>query len=90
MKRPPKRKAATKATARANGRKAKPTLGSRIKEARKRRKLTQLGLAHAIGYKGSGAGAFISRVENGEQDPHLGNLQRIARALDVSICSLLP
>lgn len=71
--------------------KAKPkaTLGSRIKEARLSRGFTQLALAHAIGYKGSGAGAFISRVENGEQDPHLGNLQRIARALGVSVCSLL-
>lgn len=65
------------------------TLGQRIKEARQKRGITQLELAHAIGYKGSRAGAFICRVENGSQEPLLDNLRRIAKALRVNLCWLV-
>lgn len=85
MKRKALRRAKVKPTT-----KARPTLGSRIKEARKSRGMTQRSLAHAIGYKGLGAGAFISRIESGVYHPQLGNLQRIAQALKVSMCELLP
>lgn len=65
-------------------------LGDNIKSARVSHGLTQLALAHAIGYTGDDAGAYISRVESGQQAPRLDTLQRIADALGVAVCSLLP
>ncbi len=67
----------------------KRTLGSAIKEARRSKGLTQLALAHAIGYTGDDAGAYVSRVESDSQAPRLDTLQRIAEALGVAVCSLL-
>lgn len=66
-----------------------PTLGMKIQDARKRKNMTQLALAHAIGYTGDDAGAYISRVESNTQAPRLDTLQRIAEALGVTVCSLL-
>lgn len=61
----------------------------KIQDARKRKNMTQLALAHAIGYTGDDAGAYISRVESNTQAPRLDTLQRIAEALGVTVCSLL-
>lgn len=70
--------------------KAAPSvLGQNILKARTKANLTQLALAHAIGYTGDDAGAYISRVESNTQAPRIDTLQRIAEALGVSVCSLL-
>ena len=66
-----------------------PTLGENIKRARTAANLTQLALAHQIGYQGDDAGAYISRVESNHQAPRIDTLQRIADALGVPVCSLL-
>lgn len=69
-----------------------PTLyvGNAVAKARVEAMMTQLQLAHAIGLAGEDAGAAISRLENGEQEPRLGKLIRIAEALGVPLESLLP
>jgi len=64
-------------------------LGLNIKQARTKANMTQLALAHAIGYEGDDAGAYISRVESNHQAPRIDTLQRIAEALGVAVCSLL-
>lgn len=51
--------------------------------------MTQLALAHAIGYKGEDAGAYVSRVEAGNQEPRLPVLARLAQALKVDLASLV-
>jgi ribosome-binding protein aMBF1 (putative translation factor) len=66
-----------------------PTLGENIKTARTKKGMTQLALAHAIGYTGDDAGAYISRVESNTQAPRIDTLLRIAEALGVAMCSLL-
>jgi transcriptional regulator with XRE-family HTH domain len=66
-----------------------PTLGENIRQARTKANLTQLALAHAIGYTGDDAGAYISRVESNTQAPRIDTLLRIAEALGVTMCSLL-
>ena len=66
------------------------SLGTNIRAARTAKGLTQLALAHAIGYLGDDAGAYISRVESNGQAPRIDTLQRIADALGVAVCSLLP
>ena len=68
---------------------AKESLGENIKRARTAANLTQLALAHQIGYQGDDAGAYISRVESNHQAPRIDTLQRIADALGVPVCSLL-
>lgn len=87
-----KRKALSrrKSKSRKRPRKEVSPLGDNIKSARTAKALTQLALAHAIGYTGDDAGAYISRVESGQQAPRLDTLQRIADALGVAVCSLLP
>jgi transcriptional regulator with XRE-family HTH domain len=65
-------------------------VGSAVAKARARAKLTQLELAHAIGLSGEDAGAAISRLENGVQEPRLDKLIRIAGVLRVPLDSLLP
>lgn len=87
----PKTRRPVKRHARKRSRPSKEvSLGENIQTARKAANLTQLALAHAIGYTGSDAGAYISRVESGSQEPRLDTLQRIADALGVAVCSLLP
>jgi transcriptional regulator with XRE-family HTH domain len=68
---------------------SQPTLGGNIRQARTKANLTQLALAHAIGYTGDDAGAYISRVESNTQAPRIDTLLRIAEALGVTMCSLL-
>lgn len=68
---------------------SKPTLGENIRTARTAKGVTQLALAHAIGYQGDDAGAYISRVEANVQAPRIDTLLRIADALGVTMCSLL-
>jgi transcriptional regulator with XRE-family HTH domain len=70
-------------------RQAGGTLGGNIRQARTKANLTQLALAHAIGYTGDDAGAYISRVESNTQAPRIDTLLRIAEALGVTMCSLL-
>jgi transcriptional regulator with XRE-family HTH domain len=65
------------------------SLGQNIKTARNSKGMTQLALAHAIGYAGDDAGAYISRVESDTQAPRIDTLLRIAEALGVGMCSLL-
>ena len=66
------------------------SIGAKIHKFRKQASLSQAELAHAIGYQGDEAGAYISRVENGHQTPRLDTITRIAEALGVTVCSLLP
>lgn len=65
------------------------SLGNNIRAARTAANMTQLALAHQIGYQGDDAGAYISRVEADHQAPRIDTLQRIADALGVPVCSLL-
>ena len=65
------------------------SLGANIRAARLAAKLTQLVLAHKIGLHGADAGAWISRVESGQQEPRLDSLRRIANALNVTLNALL-
>ena len=65
-------------------------IGERVAAARVLAGLTQLELAHKIGLTGSDAGAAISRLESGTQEPRMKKLIRIAKVLKVSLDSLLP
>lgn len=65
-------------------------VGTQVCLARNRAKLTQKELAHKIGLQGEDAGAAISRLESGIQEPRLEKLIRIAEALEVTLESLLP
>lgn len=65
-------------------------VGTKVARARTKAKLTQLQLAHKIGLSGDDAGAAISRLESGTQEPRLEKLIRIAAALRVPLESLLP
>jgi transcriptional regulator with XRE-family HTH domain len=64
-------------------------IGDNIKNARKAKGLTQLELAHRIGLQGEDAGAYISRLEAGDQEPRLTTLQKIATALSLTVAALL-
>lgn len=63
-------------------------LASNIRAAREAANLTQLALAHKLGYAGPDAGAYISRLESG-QEPRIDTLGRLAKALDTTIEALL-
>lgn len=65
-------------------------VGAAVAKARAKANLTQLQLAHKIGLSGDDAGAAISRLESGVQEPRLQKLILIADALGVSLESLLP
>lgn len=69
--------------------KPKPTLGEQILFYRTKAQKTQLELAHAIGYTGPEAGSYISRLESGAQQPRLVTVQKIAKALGVSVGKLI-
>jgi len=60
-----------------------------LREARERKGLTQLALAHKIGYRGDQAGAYICRLEAGQQEARLRTLRKIAEALGVKVGALL-
>ncbi len=67
----------------------KPPLARNIRAARLALGFTQLELAHALGFKGGDAGAYISRVEGGLSEPRLPMLGKIARALRTTLGELL-
>jgi transcriptional regulator with XRE-family HTH domain len=85
----PKAKRHARSRTRTHKEVATPTLGGNIRQARTKANLTQLALAHAIGYTGDDAGAYISRVESNTQAPRIDTLLRIAESLGVTMCSLL-
>lgn len=60
-------------------------LGSRIREERKRRGLSQLELSTAAKLSGT----YVSEIERGERDVKLSTIEKIANVLDVSPNSLL-
>jgi len=62
----------------------KELLGSRIKEIRKNRKLTQEKLAEVVGIEPNN----LCRIENGKNFPTPENLGKIARALSVEVYEL--
>lgn len=64
------------------------TLGSNIRRIREEAEISQLALAHKMGWQGSNAGAQISRFENGSKEPRFSTLQRIANALGVPVEAL--
>ena len=61
------------------------SVGTRIKEARKIARLTQIKLASRIGINR----ATVSKYENGEIEPPLFKVREIARALNVTMFQLL-
>jgi len=85
-KKPPKRKALKAKWKNPNN----IFIGERIKAARTAKGMTQIELAHAVGFTGDQAGACICRWESGEQEPRLGNLSSVACVLQVPIEYLLP
>jgi len=60
-------------------------LGRRIRELRKRQRLSQTELAEKAGV----ALMTVSRLERGEHDPHVRTLSRIARSLRVPLLALM-
>jgi transcriptional regulator with XRE-family HTH domain len=64
-------------------------LGERLRNAREAKGWSQLKLAHILGYQGPNAGAFISKVEAGHQEPRLKTLRAIGERLGVSLEALL-
>lgn len=64
-------------------------IGDNLRQARERKGLTQLALAHKMGYTGNDAGASICHMENGTREPSLRTLRKIAAALGVEVGSLL-
>ena len=50
---------------------------------------SQLKLAHALGYKGPDAGAFLSKIESGKHIPTVPTLLAIAGKLGTSLEALL-
>ncbi len=57
----------------------------RLKRLRAERKMSQAGLAEKSGLSRE----YIARLELGQQDPTLGTLQRLAKALKVKVGELL-
>lgn len=64
-------------------------LGGNIRKAREGRQMTQLALAHALGYQGPDAGAYISRIEASIVSPRLSTLMRIAEKLQTNLEALV-
>lgn len=62
------------------------TIYERIKTLRLEKNMSQLELAHKVGYEGRSA---ISKVENGERDISQSMIEKYAKALDVSPYFLL-
>jgi transcriptional regulator with XRE-family HTH domain len=59
-------------------------LGQRIRELRRRNKVTLRALAHEVGVSES----FVSQVERGVANPSMATLRRMAEALGESVASL--
>ncbi len=62
------------------------TIYERIKQLRIEKGMSQLDLAHAVGYQGRSA---ISKVENGERDISQSMIEKYASALGVSPAFLM-
>lgn len=62
------------------------TIYERIKTLRLEKNMSQLELAHKVGYEGRSA---ISKVENGERDISQSMIEKYAEALDVTPYFLL-
>ncbi|SFL47700.1 helix-turn-helix domain-containing protein [Halanaerobium salsuginis] len=60
-------------------------LAQKIKRLRKEQNLTQIKLAKKAGI----AQSFLSNIENDLQSPSLKNLEKISKALDISLPDLL-
>jgi len=60
-------------------------LAKKIKSFRREKELTQLKLAEKAGI----AQSFLSNIENNLQSPSLKNLEKISKALGVSLNDLL-
>ncbi len=60
-------------------------IGLRIRELRKKRRLTQAGLADRV----ECSAHFVSGIERGVDSPSLMTLEKIARVLDLPIAGLL-
>jgi len=60
--------------------------GRRLRELRKERGLSQEELAFRAGLHRT----YVSSAERGERNVALINIQRLAKALDVDICDLIP
>lgn len=63
----------------------KLTTASLIKKARLKAKISQSALARKAGL----APAFVCRIEGGHQAPELATVRKLAKALKVSLFSLL-
>lgn len=64
-------------------------IGENIRTLRTKRGLTQLALAHAMGWEGPDAGAQIAKYELGGTEPRLTTLIALAAALSVTIDHLV-
>ena len=60
-------------------------LGENIKEIRTQKGMSQGDLCRKLGVDR----AYMSNVENGNKNPTLGTIERIAKALNVSVDELL-
>jgi transcriptional regulator with XRE-family HTH domain len=62
-----------------------PKIGMRLKSLRKKRKLTRYALAQRAGL----SRVHVKRLEEGQQSPTIDTVQRLAKALNVSLAELL-
>lgn len=64
-------------------------IGANIRRARETAGLTQLALAHLMGWKSDDAGAQISRIESGKNVPKLATVIHLAKLLKTTVDKLL-
>ncbi|KND50384.1 MAG: hypothetical protein AB202_01870 [Parcubacteria bacterium C7867-007] len=60
-------------------------LGENIRRIREEKQMMQIDLCRKLNVDG----AYISNIENGKSNPTLSTIERIARALDVSVEDLM-
>jgi len=61
-------------------------LGNKIRELRKKKKLTQEDLA----YKSELDYSYMNQIENGKRNPSIEAVERIAKALGAQVKDLIP
>lgn len=64
-------------------------IGQNIRRIREMRGLTQLQLAHKMGWTGQDAGSTISQYENNLKTPWVETLEKMAEALEVQMGQFL-
>ncbi len=64
-------------------------LGEKVRAQRLSLNMTQLELAHMIGWSGDDAGAAISKIESGKVAPSLQTMHFLAKALGIAPSELL-